>query len=152
NLYTAIGSLALSGVIEEELMGDGQEGELEIRIDKCDGESILDQRSTTFSNFERRRPSLANSIGTIGNEEDLTRLLDVLRPICMELSNACQLCLMDCVSRIVHFQHDCYEPWYKKWWPFCRKPVPHHYQNITPYEPSKYLQTAIARFEEARED
>ncbi|CAG8680711.1 65_t:CDS:2, partial [Acaulospora morrowiae] len=145
DMYIDIGGLALSGVIEGELMGDGQEGELEIRIDNCENESILDQRSTNVG----RLPSLTNTIGTLGSEEDLTRLLGILRPICIELSNACQLCLMDCVARI---QHNFCEPWYKKWSPFYRKPVLHHYHSVTPYEPSKFLKDAAIRFNKAREE
>ena len=97
-MHMTLGGLALSGVIEEELMKDGEEGMIEIRINGDDADSCTDQ-----SSYGPHSPT--PTIGTIGNEEDLTILLGILRPICTELSEACQLCLADCITRVDHLQH-----------------------------------------------
>ncbi|CAG8554228.1 7751_t:CDS:2 [Diversispora eburnea] len=150
-MYMTLGGLALSGVIEEELMKDGQEGTIEIRIeDNNECESIFDQ-AYSFDDDKSSPHSPTNTIGTLGKEEDLTKLLYILRPICTELSEACQLCLADCISRVDHFQHNCCDPWYKKWWPFYRKSTSHHYQNVVE-DPLQLLQLAMVKFNDARQE
>ncbi|CAG8646705.1 6917_t:CDS:2 [Funneliformis caledonium] len=149
SMNMTLGGLALSGVIEEELMRDGQEGTVEIRIDgnNTDRQSITDQAS--FSIDEPLSPT--STIGTIANEEDLTNLLKILQPICTELSEACQLCLADCIARVDHLQHNCCDPWYYRWWPFKLKPRADHNKNVLD-DPFGYLQEAIAKFNDSREE
>ncbi|CAG8810785.1 11143_t:CDS:1, partial [Racocetra fulgida] len=92
SLHMILEGLALSGVIEEELMKDRREGTIEIRIeDKCDHASIFDQ-VTLYTNVDESSPT----VGTApGSEEDLTKLLEIIRPICTDLSETCQMCLAD---------------------------------------------------------
>ncbi|CAG8493831.1 7811_t:CDS:2, partial [Scutellospora calospora] len=148
SLHMILEGLALSGVIEEELMKDRQEGTIEIRIeDKCDHVSIFDQ--VTLNTYTDDLPS-PSSVGTAtGCEEDLTKLLEIIRPICTELSEVCQMCLADSMIRVEHLKHNCREPWYKKIWPFCLKPTPSHNQNVID-DPIGHLHTAITKFENAR--
>jgi hypothetical protein len=147
SIHMTLGGLALSGVIEEELMKDGQEGAVEIRINGGDdSQSLVDE---SFSTDEPLSPT--STIGTIGNEEDLTKLLNILGPICTELSEACQLCLADCIARVDHLQHDCREPWYYRLWPFKLKPRADHNKNVLD-DPFGYLQEAIGKFNDSREE
>ncbi|PKC69017.1 hypothetical protein RhiirA1_440255 [Rhizophagus irregularis] len=143
SMHMTLGGLALSGVIEEELMKDGEEGTVEIRINGDD----TDQ--TSFSVDEPLSPT--STIGTIGNEEDFSNLLKIFRPICTELSVACQLCLADCIARVDHLQHNCCEPWYYRSWPFKHKPGADHNKNVLD-DPFGYLQEAIAKFHDSREE
>ncbi|CAG8453478.1 19266_t:CDS:2 [Gigaspora rosea] len=148
SLHSILEGLALSGVIEEELMKDRQEGTIEIKIeDKCDHASIFDKVTlTTYA----EEPSSPSSVATAtGSEEDLTKLLEIIRPICTELSETCQMCLADCMIRVDHLKHDCYDPWYLKIWPFNLRACPNHNQNVID-DPMGFLHAAIAKFENAR--
>ncbi|CAG8468788.1 11848_t:CDS:2, partial [Dentiscutata heterogama] len=148
SLHSILEGLALSGVIEEELMKDGQEGIIEIRIeDKCDHASIFDQ--VTLTTYADESPSPSSVATATGSEEDLTKLLEIIRPICTDLSETCQMCLADCMERVEHFKHNCHDPWYRKIWPFNLKATPSHVQNITD-DPLEQLHAAIAKFENTR--
>jgi hypothetical protein len=159
SMHMTLGGLALSGVIEEELMKDGEEGTVEIRINGDDVDPQSPQSFEDQASFSANEPlsptstigTAENTVGTTGNEEDLTRLLNILGPICTELSEACQLCLADCITRVDHLQHNCREPWYYQLWPFKYKPRADHNKNVLD-DPFGDLQEAIAKFCESRDE
>ncbi|CAH1760745.1 24832_t:CDS:10 [Entrophospora sp. SA101] len=118
SMHMTLGGLALSGVIEEELMKDGQEAP-------------------------------TSSANTTGSEEDLDKLLDIFKQICSELSETCQLCLADCVSRVDHLRHNCSSPWYYRWLPFGNNSAISH--KTSPLnDPLEYLRSAIRNYQQAR--